>query len=112
MMSKSSPLPATGEKDNDPSGLNGKWQTARSVSKHEAFNCIHSVTRCCLSFECCLWISEDPEYVNIKTQKIYDLFCMNFQCIFLKHAHRDFKKDSRVILRLISGNCIYWHQRK
>lgn len=65
-----------------------------------------------LSFKSCLSISEDQEYVNIKTPKIYDLFCMNVQCIFLKHAHWDFKKDSWVILGLISGNCIYWHQRK
>lgn len=47
-----------------------------------------------LSFESCLCISEDPEYVNVKNQKIYDLFCMNVQCIFLKHAPQDFKKDS------------------
>lgn len=46
-----------------------------------------------LSFKSCLCISEDPEYVNIKNQKIYDLFSMNVQCIFLKHAHRDFKKE-------------------
>lgn len=48
----------------------------------------------------------------LKNQKIYYLFCMNVPCVFLKHAHWDLKKDSWVILGLISGNCIYWHQRK
>lgn len=65
-----------------------------------------------LSFTSCLCISEYQEYVNIKTPKIYNLFYMNVQCIFLKHAHWDLKKDSCVILGLISGICIYWHQRK
>lgn len=49
---------------------------------------------------------------TLKTKNICDLFCMNVQRIFLKHAHWHFKKDSWVILGIISGNCIYWHQRK
>lgn len=65
-----------------------------------------------LSFKSCLCFFEDPEYVNIKKPKIYYLFCMNVPCVFLKLAHWDLKKDSWVLLRLISGNCIYWHQRK
>lgn len=86
-MLKLSPLPAIGEKDNDPSGLNGKWQQEVFLNmKHfMAFR----VSRY-LSFKSCLCISEDPKYVNIKNQKIYDLFSMNVQCIFLKHAHQDF----------------------
>lgn len=111
VMSKLPLLPAIGAEDNDPSGLNDKWQVERSVSKHKSLRCIHSVA-CPLSFESCLRISEDPEHINIKKWKIYDMFCMNIQCIFLKHAHQDFKKDIWVIIGLISGNCIYWHQRK
>lgn len=65
-----------------------------------------------LSFKSCLCISEDPEYVNIKKPKIYYLFCMNVPCVFLKHVHWGLKKDSWVILGLISGNGIYWHQKK
>lgn len=94
-----------------PLGLNGKWQTARSVSKHKAFHCICGVTLFVLQILLNVFLTIQS-MSTLKTQKIYDLFCMNVPCVFLKHAHWDLKKDGWVILGLISGNCIYWHQRK